>query len=92
MIQLLWKNATTEVVGNDHGISQADLEAVHDRLVAAHRAVLDQVQSGRLGYAKLPTRTDYARQVKDLAARYKGNTTDLVVLGIGGSALGNIAL
>jgi len=92
MIQLLWKNATAEVVGNQHGISQADLEAVHDPLVAAHRAVLDQVESGRLGYAKLPTRGDYARQVKELAARYKDNTTDLVVLGIGGSALGSLAL
>jgi glucose-6-phosphate isomerase len=92
MVQLLWKNATAEVVGNEHGISQADLETIHDRLVGAHRAVMDQVQAGRLGFAKLPTRTDYAQQAKDLAAKYRPDTTDLVVLGIGGSALGNVAL
>ena len=92
MIQLLWKNATADVVGNEHGVSQADLETVHDKLVAAHRAVMDQIESGKLGYAKLPTRSDYATQVKQLAAKYRDNTTDLVILGIGGSALGNSAL
>jgi len=40
----------------------------------------------------LPTNTEYRQQVQTLVDRYKDNTTDMVLLGIGGSALGNIAL
>ena len=92
MIQLYWKNATAEVVGDDHGITQDDLALLHDRLVTAHKAVSDQIAAGTLGYAKLPTHTEYPAQVKALVAKHRPNVRDLVVLGIGGSALGNIAL
>ena len=47
MIQLYWKNATAEVVGDDHGITQDDLALLHDRLVTAHKAVSDQIAAGR---------------------------------------------
>src|ERR1039458_7562010 len=89
MIQLYWKNATAEVVGDDHGITQGDLAALHDRLVAAHKAVMGQADGGKLGYTKLPTHTEYPAQVKALVAKHRPNVRDLVVLGIGGSALGN---
>ncbi len=92
MIQLYWKNATAEVVGDDHGVTPDDLAALHDRLVAAHRAVMEQIASGKLGYTKLPGHAQYPAQVKALAAKHRPNARDLVVLGIGGSALGNIAL
>ncbi len=92
MIQVYWKNATAEVVGDDHGIMPDDLATLHDRLIAAHKAVTEQIAAGNLGYAKLPTHEQYPRQVKALVEKYKPITKDLVVLGIGGSALGNIAL
>jgi len=43
------------------------------------------------GFANLPTRTDYCQKARDLAAKCRW-ATDMVVLGIGGSALGNMAL
>ncbi len=92
MIRLYWKNATAKVVGEDHGITPADLAAVEAKLAKAHAAVVNQCRTGKLGYAALPTNNDYKKSVKELVARYKDNTTDMVVLGIGGSALGNIAL
>ena len=92
LIQLYWKNATADVVGEQHGVTSEDLAALHDRLVAAHRGVMDQVQAGTLGYTKLPTHTEYPAQVQTLVDKHKPNTTDLIVLGIGGSALGNVAL
>jgi glucose-6-phosphate isomerase len=91
MIELYWKNATAQVVGEEHGITEEDLGGLHDRLVSAHRAVMEQVGAGALGYAKLPAHTEYPAQVKALVQKHQG-ATDLVVLGIGGSALGNIAL
>ncbi|RKY24605.1 MAG: glucose-6-phosphate isomerase [Planctomycetota bacterium] len=92
MIRLYWKNATAKVVGDEHGITPADLAAVEGKLAQAHAAVVGQCRTGQLGYAALPTNVDYKTSVKKLVDKFKGNTTDMVVLGIGGSALGNIAL
>ncbi|MDY6913847.1 MAG: glucose-6-phosphate isomerase [Planctomycetota bacterium] len=91
MIQLYWKNATAKRVGAD-GVNAGDLAALECRLRAAHESIMDQVAAGTLGYAKLPGRPEYRRQVKVLVDRYRDNTTDMIVLGIGGSALGNLAL
>ena len=92
MIHVYWKNATAEVVGADHGISPAELASSLASAGRACEAVLAQWDQGKLGYAALPGRTDYHDQVRALIARHRPETTDLVVLGIGGSALGNIAL
>ncbi|MBI5722540.1 MAG: glucose-6-phosphate isomerase [Planctomycetes bacterium] len=93
MIELYWKNATSEVVGEDHGVTESDIESVSPMIHKAMAAVSAQISAGRLGYAALPSgRPEYARQVKALVEKHKPDTTDLLVLGIGGSALGNIAL
>ena len=92
MIQLYWKNATAEVVGETHGIAPAEMANIGGRITEAHTTVMEQVAGGRLGYAALPTHPEYAAKVKALAGRYRPNTTDMLVLGIGGSALGNIAV
>ncbi|HUT59216.1 MAG TPA: glucose-6-phosphate isomerase [Phycisphaerae bacterium] len=92
MIQLYWKNATADAVGPEHGLAPTDLANVEHRIIPAHATVMAQVQAGKLGYADLPLNAEYRAQVKAMAARYQPNTTDMVVLGIGGSALGNIAL
>jgi len=92
MIQIYWKNACDKVVGPEHGISRDELAELKPSLCQAHNNLRAQIADGKLGYAALPTHPDYASQVKALVAKYKATTTDLVVLGIGGSALGNIAL
>lgn len=92
MLQVYWKNATARVVGPKHGITPTDLTAIEGPLKRAHEAVVAASRSGQLGYASLPANTAYKQQVHALVDRYKGNTTDMVLLGIGGSALGNIAL
>ena len=92
MIQLDWKNTTAKVVGERDGITPEDLQQLAPTIQAALAAVNGQVRAGQLGYAELPARSAYRQAVMDLVARYKDNTTDLLVLGIGGSALGNVAL
>jgi len=92
MLQLFWKNATSKVVGDEHGITRADLDGMDLLIRQAHAKIRSQIAARRLGYAALPTNTEYRAQVQALVSRYKGNTTDMLVLGIGGSALGNIAL
>ncbi len=92
MIQLYWKNATSKVVGARNGVSETDLENIAPEIEKAHQTVVQQCRSGKLGYSALPGRKQYRDSVMELVGRYRGHTTDLVVLGIGGSALGNIAL
>lgn len=92
MIQLYWKNASAEAIGKEHGITRNEMGSTLERLNQAHRAVLSQWEAGQLGYADLPYRTDYRDEVISLAERYRGRISDLIILGIGGSALGNIAL
>ncbi|MCJ7544291.1 MAG: glucose-6-phosphate isomerase [Phycisphaerae bacterium] len=92
MIELYWKNASDRVVPPEHGVTAEDLERLEEPMRRTHAAVCEQVRSGTLGYAALPAHRDYPAAVKALVDKYRANTTDLIVLGIGGSALGNIAL
>ena len=92
MIQLYWKNATEKIVGQADGVTAADLNDIAPAIEKAHRAMLDQAHHGRGGYTALPGHPRYAAQVQELVARHRPGTTDLIVLGIGGSALGAIAV
>ncbi len=92
MIQMYGKNATSEVVGETNGISPEDLQEIDAPIRRAHSTVIEQCATHRLGYSALPTHAEYRRGVMELVERYRENTTDMLVLGIGGSALGNIAL
>jgi len=92
MLTVYWKNATAEVVGAKHGISDADLKRIDRAMTQALQTVVAQCKDGTLGYAALPGHKEYPAGVDRLVQKLKPNTTDLVVLGIGGSALGNIAL
>jgi glucose-6-phosphate isomerase len=92
MIQLYWKNATDKVIGPEHGVTVEELSAAEPHMQRALRTVGEQVGRGELGYAALPTNAVFRQQVREMVGRYRETTTDMVVLGIGGSALGNIAL
>ncbi len=92
MIRVYWKGATHRLIGRQHGITPSELAEIEGPLAKAHKAVVEQCRTGKLGYSALPTHPEYAKQVKALVTKYKPNVSDLVVLGIGGSALGNVAL
>ncbi len=62
------------------------------RLKDAHESVTRQANSGKLGFADLPNNTDEAKKIMTWAKKTRGSFDTLVVLGIGGSALGNIAV
>ncbi|MDP6637527.1 MAG: glucose-6-phosphate isomerase [Phycisphaerae bacterium] len=92
MLQLYWKNATDKIVGPAHGVTRADLDGIEPAIRAAHNTVVESCRSGRLGYSALPGNTQYVADVNELVNKHRSATTDLVVLGIGGSALGNLAI
>ena len=81
----------------DGGIADAEWREMGARFTAAHAAVVGLHGEGTLGFLDLPddralhaTTLEYVARVKRRSGA--GALTDVVVLGIGGSALGPIAL
>ncbi|MBI5866260.1 MAG: glucose-6-phosphate isomerase, partial [Planctomycetes bacterium] len=92
MIALEYGNALDSAAGAVHGLAMPEL----DRAVPAVAAAVERIEAergdGKHRYRDLPTDTAMLRQVEAVAKRRKVGVENLVVLGIGGSALGNIAL
>jgi glucose-6-phosphate isomerase len=79
----------------DGGITDAEWRDVASRFADAHRDVAGEHASGTLGFLDLPDDRALHQQTLEYVRRAKvnaGTLTDVVVLGIGGSALGPIAL
>jgi glucose-6-phosphate isomerase len=74
------------------GVSDADWAGAPALAARARAAFEGRVASGALGFVKIPADTARLRQVQEAAASARGRFDDVVVLGIGGSSLGAIAL
>jgi len=75
-----------------HALREDQIAGLHGRL----REVLDEIanerRAGQHRFRELPHLRIQVDEIKQIVAEYKDQTDNLVVLGIGGSALGNIAL
>jgi glucose-6-phosphate isomerase len=77
----------------DGGIEEERLEGdLADRFRSAHAAVSRRADDGDLGFLGLPFATETVDRVTELADGFAQWFADVVVLGIGGSGLGAIAL
>jgi len=91
-IKLYYKNVTAEVIDDEQGITAEQLKALAKKTSPLIQRLNEERKAGQTPYRDLPFDTQIAQQVKDLVGELKGRCENLVVLGIGGSALGNIAL
>jgi len=91
-IKLYYKNVTSEVIGAEHGITPAQLKELAGKTSPLISQLNQERKAGKTPYRDLPFNAKIAQQVKKLTAEVKHGCENLVVLGIGGSALGNIAL
>jgi glucose-6-phosphate isomerase len=91
-IRLHYKNVMAETIGEEHGITPAKFDALADKTLPLISQLNEDRKAGKTPYRDLPYNTETVEQVKELAAQVKDGCENLVVLGIGGSALGNIAL
>jgi glucose-6-phosphate isomerase len=91
-ISLYYKNVTAEVIGAEHGIKKKQFSELAQKTVPAIAECNKQRKEGVNPYRDLPYNKDYPASVKAVAAEIKDGCENFVVLGIGGSALGNIAL
>ncbi len=88
-IKLDVNNMFTNKVGEKHGFTKEEVNNYQEKVEKAHK----NIQEAELGFMKLPyEQNEIIKEIVDLAEGYKGKYDNFVVLGIGGSALGNIAL
>jgi glucose-6-phosphate isomerase len=91
-IKLYYRNVMADVIGNEHGITSAQLKALAKKTSPLILRLNKERKAGKTPYRDLPYNPEIPRRVKKLAAEARKDCENLVVLGIGGSALGNIAL
>lgn len=90
-LRIDYTNALADAVGPEHGILPAELDALRE----PSKAALQAVQARRdkdLRWLDLPYASDVHADVLDYATSVQGRFKNVVVLGIGGSALGITAL
>jgi len=91
-IKLYYKNVTAETIDNEHGITKEDFTELAEKTPSSIIQLNKERKAGKTPYRDLPYSKENPKRVKDLVAKVKDDCENLVVLGIGGSALGNIAL
>lgn len=87
-IGFYYKNVMADVIGSEHGITHAQRRS----LASETRPLIAQFNKIKPAYRKLPYDTRTAERIKKLARNFRQWCKNLVVFGIGGSALGNIAV
>ncbi len=98
MLTLHYANCLSDRVGKDHGLDAASLGADSAAAKAAGQYTASLEKTRNTGWERWrglpfdPMRAEHVSAVKKAAASLKGQFDTMVVLGIGGSALGNIAL
>lgn len=82
----------SEFLGAATGLKHEEFEDLQPRLEQVDQQLKDWRASGEVGCFDLPYNTDLVKEVKDLVRKSKEWCRDVLVLGIGGSALGARAL
>jgi glucose-6-phosphate isomerase len=91
-VRLYYKNIAVEIIGSEHGITDTQLKTLAKKTSPLILQLNKERKNGNTPYRDLPQNRETIRKVKGLTAELKDRCENLVVLGIGGSALGNIAL
>ena len=86
-----YTNVLADRIGPEHGLTREELEACAPAGAAALEAVLDR-RTKDLRWLDLPYQEEVLDSILEYASSVAGKFRNVVVLGIGGSALGNIAL
>jgi len=91
-IRLDYTNMLAEVVGEQCGIADAELDDLSERGRNIHQELMRRREEGELPFYDLPFDSTSLEDVRQLAEDLAARCSTFVVLGIGGSALGTLAL
>jgi glucose-6-phosphate isomerase len=84
-------NVYADAIGAEHGLSPEEVAGLGER-IAEYHGLIEERRGRDVGFMERPYDGELAAAVKEKAADLRGWCRNFVVLGIGGSALGNIAV
>lgn len=86
-------NAMMADVVGAYGITENDITSIEDRIASMQRAMIDKRAAGKMDWRDLPyNQADVVAKIRRYAESVRDRFENFVVLGIGGSALGPMAL
>ncbi|GAB4249958.1 MULTISPECIES: glucose-6-phosphate isomerase [Deferrisoma] len=91
LVTLRYANVLAERIG-PQGLAPGEIEAAFPEAARAHERLGARRRSGEMGFYDLPLDRPGLRESLELAGRFRGAYQNLLVLGIGGSALGTLAV
>ncbi|MBF0171771.1 MAG: glucose-6-phosphate isomerase, partial [Nitrospinae bacterium] len=91
-IVLDYTNVMADAVGADNGLTPEQMKALAGLASASHKTLATARKKGKLPFFDLPFKVAEAKKIARDAKALQKKFDTLVVLGIGGSALGTIAL
>jgi glucose-6-phosphate isomerase len=80
----------SDFIGQENGVASDEMDTLSDRAESVHKELVSRRKDGTLPFFDLPYQDTTA--IKKLADELAGEFDNFVLLGIGGSALGPIAL
>jgi glucose-6-phosphate isomerase len=86
------RNLLATMVGEDHGLTAAEVEDNKPAALAALASFRNQWEEGLYGFPDLPANQKLIREIDAVAKKLSGSYDTVCVVGIGGSALGCWAL
>ena len=91
-LRLNVENMKAESLGSQQGITSEELEALQERVLDGHQRLMDKEGKAR-AFIDLPlSQRKTVEEIEELVEERRGEFKNFVLLGIGGSALGNMAL
>lgn len=91
-IRFDWTYLNAENIGEEHGITIDRVKEHKDKVKTFHEELIAEREAGKIGFYELPYDKHTVKNIEKFADKQKKKFDNFVVLGIGGSALGNIAL
>lgn len=90
-VRFYYKNVTAEILGSEHGTTEKQFDELAEKTEPLIERLNADRKAGKVCYRDLPYQSRTIEQVRKVAKEFSW-CENFVVLGIGGSALGNIAL
>lgn len=92
LLEMDFNHVMAENLPPEIGLTMPEIEALGPALKQAHQALMQARKDGLLPFYDLPFQTRELRSVRRAAEEIRRKAENLVVFGIGGSALGTAAL
>lgn len=92
IVRFDFNNMMADAIGSEHGITEQELKSLEPLASRYASDLREERKRGKLSFLDLPYQDDVVTEIIKTANALKGKFRNLVVVGIGGSALGNIAI